>query len=161
RPDLPGRRRAEAGARRQAGQLAAPRPRRAARGTGSAETREACQGQVTATRFPTHTNSSQEKCTMDALMLGRSHEAQKPSAAPAVAAGEISRPPDGRAAAYTGRNAAAINDPTGWTTRGNFLVTKAASLVFTKGAPVYWDHSANAAVLFPASDRDLYLGACT
>ena len=38
------------------------------------------------------------------------------------------------------------------------MVTKTASIVITKGQPVYWDHSANSATYAPASDRDFFLG---
>lgn len=43
-------------------------------------------------------------------------------------------------------------------TEGIYTVTKAANLVWVDGCEVYWDHSANAAVLHPASDKDFYLG---
>jgi hypothetical protein len=95
----------------------------------------------------------------DAIYVRGRHETRKTAVA-AIAAGEVHQLPDGRAAVYTGQDAAAIGDRTNWKTDGQHTVTKSADLVFTKGAPVYWDHSANAAVLFPASDKDFFLGTC-
>ena len=40
-------------------------------------------------------------------------------------------------------------------------VTKASGQSFLKGQSLYWDHSANAAVYAPASDRDFFLGCAT
>lgn len=95
----------------------------------------------------------------DALRVRGRHETRKTAVA-AIAAGEIQQLADGRAAVYTGLAAAATNDRTNWVTEGKFTVTKATALVFTDGCPVYWDHSANNAVLFPASDKDFFLGTC-
>ena len=75
-----------------------------------------------------------------------------------VASGEIWQMPNGEAATYNGLNARAIGDRTNFTTVGKFKVTKTASVVITKGQPVYWDHSANSATFAPASDKDFYLG---
>ena len=45
--------------------------------------------------------------------------------------------------------------------RGQYTVTKAANLVWIKGAPIWWDHSAAAATPnepIGAGDRDFYIG---
>jgi hypothetical protein len=83
------------------------------------------------------------------------------TAAAAVASGEVWQMPDGRAAVYKGQNAAASGDLTGWCATGKATVTKAANLVWIKGDPIWWDHSANAATPnepIGAGDRDFYLG---
>ena len=95
----------------------------------------------------------------DATMVRGRHELRDIATA-TIASGEIQCMNDGRAGVRTGLNSAASNDPVGFATEGQFTVTKATSLVFVDGCPVYWDHSANAAVLFPASDKDFYLGTC-
>lgn len=95
----------------------------------------------------------------DATLLRDANE-MRDTATAAIAAGEIQQMNDGRAGVRVGLDAAATNDRVGFTTEGQFTVTKAANLVFTDGCPLYWDHSANAAVLFPASDKDFFLGSC-
>lgn len=96
----------------------------------------------------------------DALMLRGRHETRKTAAA-AIATGEIQQLADGRAAFYTGLDAAASGDRTNWQTEGKCTVTKTASQVWIDGAPIWWDHSANSATCIPpmaAGDRDFYLG---
>lgn len=96
----------------------------------------------------------------DALLVRGRHESRDTAAA-AVAAGEIQQMNDGRAAVYTGLNAAVANDQVNFVTEGQFTVTKAANLVWIDGAPIWWDHSANAATCnepVGAGDKDFYLG---
>lgn len=76
----------------------------------------------------------------------------------AIASGEVHQLADGRAAVFTGLNAAASGDRTNWTTTGQFTLTKTASMVFLDGGRVYWDHSANAAHYKKVNDRDFYVG---
>lgn len=60
-----------------------------------------------------------------------------------------------------GLNASAANESTGWTDEGQHTVTKAADLVWIKGAPIWWDHSANAATPnepIGSSDKDFFIG---
>lgn len=78
----------------------------------------------------------------------------------AAAVGEIYQLPDGRAGVLSGLNAVAEGDYAGFADRGQYTVTKTSGLVVLDGAPLYWDHSANACTpLTPTSDRDFYLGA--
>lgn len=93
----------------------------------------------------------------DAIRVRGKHE-RRNTAAAAVATGEVHQLADGRAAVYTGLDAAATNDRINLCTEGQFTVTKTASVVITDGQPVYWDHSANSATYAPASDRDFFLG---
>lgn len=76
----------------------------------------------------------------------------------AASSGEIWQLPDGRAAVYKGQVASAAGDETSWAAEGVYTVTKTANFVWVDGSPIYWDHSANSAVLFPADDRDFYIG---
>lgn len=76
----------------------------------------------------------------------------------AVAGGEIWQLPTGEAAVATNLNSRDALAGARFTTVGKFKVTKTASVVITKGQPVYWDHSANSATYAPASDKDFYLG---
>lgn len=90
----------------------------------------------------------------------RGRDEHRLTAAAAVASGEVYQLANGQAGVYTGLDAAASSDRINLTTEGQVTLIKAASLVFTDGAPLYWDHSANNAVLFPASDRDFFIGTC-
>ncbi len=100
----------------------------------------------------------------DAITLDVRHERELVAAvAPAV--GEIWQMPDGRAAVLSGANGntAAAGDKVGFCTEGQFTVTKTASQVWIDGAPIWWDHSANAATCVPpltTGDRDFFLGSC-
>lgn len=83
------------------------------------------------------------------------------TAAAAVASGEVYQLSNGRAAVYQGQNAASSGDLVDLVDTGKFTVTKATSQVWIKGAPIWWDHSANAATCVEpigAGDRDFYLG---
>ncbi|MBK8916469.1 MAG: DUF2190 family protein [Phycisphaerales bacterium] len=95
----------------------------------------------------------------DAIRTSERHE-RILTAAAAVAAGEIYQLPDGRAAVHTGAKAAASGDAVGFATEGVFKVTKTASVVMLDGAEIWWDHSADAAILKPAvpTDKDFFLG---
>jgi hypothetical protein len=70
----------------------------------------------------------------EATYLRGRHE-RRNTAVAAVASGEVHQLADGRAAVRTGLDAAASGDRVNFTTEGNFTVVKAASLVFTDGAP--------------------------
>lgn len=94
----------------------------------------------------------------DATLVRGAHDVRRIVAA-AVAAGEIRQGADGRAEVKQGQNAAASGDTVGFVTTGIFTVTKAASVVIIDGAPLWWDHSANAATPVPQEgDRDFFLG---
>lgn len=83
------------------------------------------------------------------------------TAAAAVASGEVYQLANGRAGVYVSQPAAASGDVIGMVDVGTFRVTKATDLVWIKGAPIWWDHSANAATCnepIGAGDRDFYLG---
>lgn len=83
------------------------------------------------------------------------------TAAAAVTSGEVWQLSNGRAAVYTGQNAAASGDLTAWADTGKFTVAKTTSNVWIKGDPIWWDHSANSATCnepIGSSDRDFYLG---
>lgn len=79
--------------------------------------------------------------------------------AAAVAAGDIWQLPDGRAGVFPTTLASGALGAA--QTEGQYIVTKATSQVWIKGAPIWWDHSANAATCnepIGSSDRDFYLG---
>lgn len=80
------------------------------------------------------------------------------TAVAAASSGEIWQLPDGRAAVLKAQVAPAAGDETEWATDGVYTVTKTANFVWVDGSEIYWDHSANSAVLFPADDRDFYIG---
>ena len=78
------------------------------------------------------------------------------TAVAAITGGQVVCLPDGRAGVCpTDRDAGAL---TSAAVEGIFTVTKAANLVWVDGMEIWWDHSANAAVLQPAGDKDFYLG---
>jgi predicted RecA/RadA family phage recombinase len=96
--------------------------------------------------------------TAEAVTLRGRHELRK-NAAAAIASGEVHQLADGRAAVFTGLNAAASGDRTNWTTEGQYTVAKTSGVVVLDGAPLWWDHSANSATpVPPLTDRDYYLG---
>lgn len=77
----------------------------------------------------------------------------------AYTAGDVFQLPDGRAAVSVLDYASGALGS--GETEGTFTVTKAADLVWIKGAPIWWDHSAAAATPnepIGAGDRDFYLG---
>lgn len=81
-----------------------------------------------------------------------------------AAAGEIWQMPDGQAAVFAGANGntAAAGDKIAFCTEGQFTVTKTSAQVWLDGAPIWWDHSANAATCVPpltTGDRDFFLGS--
>src|SRR5262245_2108812 len=98
----------------------------------------------------------------DATYIRPEHE-NRLTALAAVAACEVWQLPDGRAAVKTGGlDGAAIGDRVNFNTSGKYTVTKTASQVWIDGAPIWWDHSANAATCVPplvAGDRDFFLGS--
>lgn len=78
--------------------------------------------------------------------------------AAAVASGEVWQMKDGRVAVYQGLNAAAIGDRSAFSTTGQHVLTKTATMVLLDGGRAYWDHSANAVHYKKVNDRDFYLG---
>ena len=88
----------------------------------------------------------------------RSRDEVRVTAAAAVASGEVWQLKDGRAAVYTGLNAASSGDRVNYSTSGQYTMTKTASVVLLDGGRAYWDHSANAVTYKKVNDRDFYLG---
>ena len=90
----------------------------------------------------------QEACMLDYTPVG------------ALTAGDVIQLPEGRAAIPSADIAAGALGSV--QVSGIYKnVTKAASQVWIDGAPIWWDHSANAATCIPrmgAGDRDFYLG---
>lgn len=78
------------------------------------------------------------------------------TAVAAVTGGQVVQLSDGRAGVVPTDLAA--SELGSASTEGIYTVTKAADLVWVDGQEVWWDHSANAAVLQPAGDKDFYLG---
>lgn len=80
----------------------------------------------------------------------------------AMTPGQVIQLNNGKAGVITGMGqAVAAGDPAAAQTEGVFTIAKAASVVILDGAPLWWDHSANAATPVPplaAGDRDFYLG---
>lgn len=77
--------------------------------------------------------------------------------AAAVTAGEVLQLSDGRAAIAPSDIEASVLGSVD--VCGCYDVTKAADVVILNGAPIWWDHSANAATPVPQlGDRDFYLG---
>lgn len=74
----------------------------------------------------------------------------------AVTAGDCVHLPDGRASFAPTAIAAGVKGAV--QVLGVVQVTKAANLVWVDGCEIYWDASANAAILYPASDEDYLLG---
>lgn len=74
----------------------------------------------------------------------------------AITAGEVTQLADGRAGVPSSDIAAAVLGA--MVTEGIFIVAKTANIYFIDGAPVYWDHSANAAYFKSVSDRDFFIG---
>jgi predicted RecA/RadA family phage recombinase len=73
--------------------------------------------------------------------------------------GEVIQLTDGRAAVVQGLKALVSGDSAGLKTSGQVTVAKTASVVILKGAPVYWDRSANTATpLRAAAGADFFLG---
>ena len=79
------------------------------------------------------------------------------TAVAAVTGGQVVQLPDGRAGVVpTDLAAAGIGSASA---EGIYEVTKAANIVWVDGQEIWWDHSADAAVVQPAGDLDFYLGA--
>lgn len=93
----------------------------------------------------------------DAVRVRGGNEIRKTAAA-AITSGEVHQLADGRAAVYTGLNAAASGDRTNWTTEGQFTLTKTSGVKLLDGGRAFWDHSANAVTYKKVNDRDFYLG---
>ena len=93
----------------------------------------------------------------DAIYLRKRSEFQK-NAAATIGSGELQQMRNGLAGIYTGLRGAVSGDPTNWTTKGQFTVTKTSGVVFLDGQEVYWDHSANALAYRKVNDRDFFAG---
>lgn len=94
----------------------------------------------------------------DAILLQGLGSNIRKTAAAAIAAGEVHQLADGRAGVKTGLNAAALGDPSNFSTEGQYTMTKTSGVVLLDGGRAYWDHSANAVTFEKVSDRDFYLG---
>ena len=78
------------------------------------------------------------------------------TAVAAIDGGDVIQLADGRAGVIPTDLAAA--DLGSASTEGIYTVAKAINLVWVDGMELWWDHSANAAVVRPANDKDFYLG---
>jgi predicted RecA/RadA family phage recombinase len=74
----------------------------------------------------------------------------------AISGGAVVQLADGRAGVVP--TDVAAGDLGSASTEGIYTVAKAINLVWVDGQEIWWDHSANAAVLQPANDKDFYLG---
>ncbi len=93
---------------------------------------------------------------VDAYLYQEGDDVLDYTAVAAVTGGQVVQLRDGRAGVIpTDLDAAALGSAS---TEGIYTVTKAVDLVWVDGQEVWWDHSANAAVLRPANDKDFYLG---
>jgi len=78
------------------------------------------------------------------------------------AVGEVIQLPDGRAGALRGLTARTVGQQAAFSVQGKVTLTKGASLVVLKGAPIYWDRSAGSATpLQAAAGGDFYAGVAT
>lgn len=96
---------------------------------------------------------------VDAILYPASADAVDYTAVAAVTGGQVVQLPDGRAGVIpTDLEAAELGSAS---SEGIYIVTKTASQVWIDGAPIWWDHSANAATCIPpltTGDKDFYLG---
>lgn len=97
----------------------------------------------------------------DAKLYQQQSGVEDYTAVAAVTGGQVVQLNDGRAAVVPVDVAA--GDKGAAAAEGIFTVTKAASQVWLAGAPIWWDHSADAATCIPitgaaAGDKDFYLG---
>ena len=75
------------------------------------------------------------------------------------ASGQVIQIADGRAAFVTGLNARTSGDQAGLKTSGQVTLAKGTSLVILKGAPLYWDRSANTLTPLKAvTGADFFVG---
>lgn len=81
------------------------------------------------------------------------------TAVAAVTGGQVVQLRDGRAGVIPDDVAAAELGAA--STAGIYTVAKTIDLVWVDGMEIWWDHSANAAILRPAADKDFYLGAAS
>jgi predicted RecA/RadA family phage recombinase len=72
--------------------------------------------------------------------------------------GELRQLPDGRAAVFNAASGLASGDRANFSTTGQYVCTKTASVVLLDGGRAYWDHSANAITFRKVNDRDFYVG---
>lgn len=92
----------------------------------------------------------------DAFLFQEGKETLDYTAVAAVTGGQVVQLRDGRAGIIpTDLDAAAIGSAS---TEGIYTVTKSIDLYWVDGQEVWWDHSANAAVLRPANDKDFVIG---
>ena len=78
------------------------------------------------------------------------------TAAADLSGGVVIQLPDGRAAVV--KSDIESGEIGGACVSGVYTVDKTTSQVYVDGQPLYWDHSANKTIYYPASDRDFYLG---
>lgn len=93
---------------------------------------------------------------MSDAVAPKGHESLDYTAIAAVVGGQVVQVADGRAGVVP--TDLAIGQLGSAAVEGIFTVTKAADLVWVDGCQIFWDHSANEAVLHPAGDKDFYLG---
>ncbi len=75
------------------------------------------------------------------------------------ASGEVIQLTDGRAAVVLGLKTKVSGDPAALGTRGQFTLTKGASLVVLEGAPLYWDRSLGSVTPLKAvAGGDFFIG---
>lgn len=76
----------------------------------------------------------------------------------AYASGEVIQLNDGRAAFVANLVPVASGEQVTFQTEGIGRLASASGTTFSKGAPVYWDASANLAITAPGADADFYAG---
>jgi|SRR3990172_9514593 len=76
----------------------------------------------------------------------------------AYTSGEVIQLADGRAAIVANLVPVAIGEQVTFQTVGIGRLASATGTTFAKGAPVYWDASANVAITTPGADADFYVG---
>lgn len=75
-------------------------------------------------------------------------------------AGEVIQLPSGRAGALRGQIAKTVGQAAAFTVRGKVTLLKTASVVILKGAPLYWDRSANTVTPLKAlAGADFFIGS--
>lgn len=98
----------------------------------------------------------------EAIMLRDQDAGVLKTVTAATASGEVHCLPNGRAGVHAALNAAAANDKCRFHDKEDaYTVTKKSGEVWLAGAPIWWDHSANAATCVPpltTGDKDFYLG---
>lgn len=97
--------------------------------------------------------------TVEALAANDSEVLEVVTPAAGYSAGEVIQMPDGRAGVVEGLVALISGDPAGIRVRGRVTVAKTSGVVVLRGAPLYWDRSANTATPLQAlTGGDFFLG---